>query len=215
MSFYTLPTAVAFYVLAEPILAVIYQHGAFKAVDTQATAVALKYYAIGLLFYSAVKVVVPVFYALKLARVAVLATIASVSASLLLNITLHPHYGYRVLALSTSVAAAVNLLVLLSVFLRRYGGLLQSAAVLALLRMGVAAAVMGLVLWALEPLCLGAAMHASGLAPGPDRVPLWRAGFGLGLLCALGGLAYGALCGLMQVEEVGEVVNAVRRRVNR
>jgi putative peptidoglycan lipid II flippase len=215
VTFYSLPTAVAFYVLAEPIVAIIFQHGVFTAQDTQATAVALRYYALGLLFYSAVKVVVPVFYALKLVRVAVLATVATVLANLLWNIALHPRYGYRALALGTSVAGAVNILVLLLVFLRRYGGLLQSGVVLALLRMAVAAAVMGLVLLTLAPLLLGPAMHAEGFLPGPLRVPLWRAIAGLGLLCGVGGLSYAALCGLMQVGEVGELLAALKRRVNR
>lgn len=215
VTFFSLPTAVAFYVLAEPIVGVIYQRGAFSAVDTQAAAMALRYYTFGLLFYSAVKVVVPIFYALNLARVAVLATVAAVLASLLFNIALHPLYGYRVLALSTSVGAAVNLLVLLLVFLRRYGGLLQPAVVLALLRMAVAAAVMGLLLWILAPLLLGPAVHAAGLLPGPTIVPLWRAVIGLGLLVGLGGLAYAGLCGLMGVGEIGELLSSLRRRLPR
>lgn len=211
VTFYSLPTTVAFYVLAEPILGIIYQHGAFMAKDTQATAVALRYYALGMLFYSAVKVVVPIFYALRQVRVPVLATVATVLVSLLLNFGLHPYYGYRALALSTSVGAAVNLLVLLGVFLRLYGGLLQPALVLSLLRMAVAAAVMGLLLSILGPLLLGPAVHAAGMAD----VPLWRAIVGLFLLCGLGGLAYAVLCGLMQVKEVDEVLGALRRRLPR
>jgi len=211
VAFYSLPTTVAFYVLAEPILGIIYQHGAFTAQDTQATAVALRYYALGMLFYSAVKVVVPIFYALRQVRVPVLATVATVLVSLLLNFGLHPYYGYRALALSTSVGAAVNLLVLLGVFLHRYGGLLQPAMVLSLLRMAVAAAVMGLLLWVLGPFLLGPAVHAAGMA----GVPLWRAIVGLLLLCGLGGLAYAVLCGLMQVKEVDEVLGALRRRLAR
>lgn len=213
VTFYSLPTAVAFYVLAEPIMGIIYQRGAFTAVDTQAAAVALQYYALGLVFYSGVKVVVPVFYALKLARVAVMATLATVLTSLILNITLHPHYGYRALALSTSVGAAVNMLVLLVVFLRLYGGLLEQALVLAMVRMAAASAVMGLVLWALAPLLLGPAAHAAGFAPGPGHVPLWRSVAGLGLVMGVGAAAYAGLCGLMQVGEVAEVAGAVRRRL--
>jgi putative peptidoglycan lipid II flippase len=194
--------------LAEPILGVIYQHGAFKAADTQAAAVALKYFALGLIFYAAVKVVAPVFYALRLQRVPVLATVAAVAATVLFNVALHPRYGYRALALGTSVGAAVNLGVLLWVFLRKYGGLLQAALLLGLLRMAAAAAVMGLLLSTLLPLCLGGAAQAAGLS----AVPLWRTVLGLAFICGLGGFAYGALCGLMQVGEVREILSALRRR---
>src|SRR5262249_8789341 len=151
--------------------------------------------------------------ALKLARVAVIATIATVLTSLLFNITLHPHYGYRALALSTSVGAAVNLLVLLLVFLRWYGGLVQRQMVLALLRMAVAAAVMGLVLCVLSPMLLGPAVRAAGFLPGPAGVPLWRALGGLGLLVGIGGLVYVALCGAMRVSEIDDLLSAFRRRL--
>jgi putative peptidoglycan lipid II flippase len=211
VAFFSLPTAVAFYILAEPILGVIYQHGAFVVRDTQAAAVALRYYSLGLLFYAAVKVIAPVFYALKQARIPVLATVAAVLASVVCNVTLHPHYGYRALALSTSIGAAVNFGVLLLVFLRRHGGLLPPAMLLGLLRMAVAAAVMGLVLLLLGPLLLGAAMQASGVS----QLPLWRSVVGLGLLIGSGAVAYGGLCGLLQVGEVGEVADALCRRLGR
>ena len=63
VTFYSLPMMVLFYVLAVPILGVVYQRGEFRAEDTLATASALRYYALGLAFYSAVKVIVPIFYA--------------------------------------------------------------------------------------------------------------------------------------------------------
>lgn len=215
VAFYTLPTAVAFYLLAEPILSVIYQRGAYSAADTQMTAVALRCYAIGLIFYSAVKVVVPVYYALKLARVAVMATVMTVMTSLLLNITLHPYYGYRALALSTSIGAAVNLLVLMVVFRRRYGGLCQPEMTLALVRMAVASAVMGIVIWMLAPVLLGPAVRAVGFVAGPVGVPLWRAVSGLALLILLGGFVYAGLCAVMRVGEVDDLLRVIHRRLPR
>jgi putative peptidoglycan lipid II flippase len=202
VTFYSLPTLVLFYVLSVPILGVIYQRGEFTAADTLATASALRYYALGL-----------VFYALRATRVAVLSTVLTVLCSVLFNFALHPRFGYRALALSTSVGAAVNFFVLFAVFLRRYGGLLQLQAVLAVLRMAAAAAVMGLVLHSLAPLCLGAAVSPEGFAAGPLHVPLWRSVAGLGVLTLAGGTSYALMCALMQVEEVHEVLAALRRRV--
>jgi peptidoglycan biosynthesis protein MviN/MurJ (putative lipid II flippase) len=126
---------------------------------------------------------------------------------------MHPHYGYRALALGTSLGGAVNVGVLLLYFGRRHGGLFPAAVVLALARMGCAAAVMGLVLQALAPLGLGAAVHAAGFAAGPLHVPLWRALLGLALLTGVGGLVYGGLCRLMRVGEVEDVLAALRRRL--
>ena len=211
VTFFSLPTAVAFFVLAEPILGVIYQHGAFTAHDTESAAHALRYYSLGLLCYAAVKVVAPVFYALRRQRIPVLATFAAVGLSVGLSLLLHPSYGYRALALATSVGAFANLGVLLAVFSRQYGGVFPAAMLLSLLRMAAASAVMGVVLSWGSPWLLGDARLASGLS----TLPLWRTVFGLGVLLLVGGGVYIGLCGLMNVDEVGDVLAGLKRRLVR
>ena len=59
----TLPAAVALAVLAHPILAVLFQRGAFSPADTAATAAALAAYAAGLPAFVLVKVLAPAFFA--------------------------------------------------------------------------------------------------------------------------------------------------------
>jgi putative peptidoglycan lipid II flippase len=208
VAFWTLPTAAVLWVLAEPILRVIYQHGAFQASDTAAAAVALRYYALGLLAYSAVKVVAPVFYALKLTRVPMLATLLAVGVSVLWCVALHPIYGYRALALSTSITATVNLAVLLVSFSRRYGGLWQSHVLLSLARITVAATCAGLVMWTVLSSLLGTQTAALS-------VPLGRTLGCLSLALVSGGTSYAVLCALMGVREVQEVGQAAGRRLRR
>ncbi len=208
VAFWTLPTAAALWVLAEPILRVIYQHGAFQASDTAAAAVALRYYALGLLAYSAVKVVAPVFYALKLTRVPMLATVLAVATSVLWCVALHPSYGYRALALSTSITAIINLTVLLVSFSRRYGGLWQPHVLLGLMRITVASTCAGLVMWTV----MGAMLGQQATDP---SVSLWRTFGGLSLALLAGGVSYAVLCALMGVREVREAGQAVGRRLRR
>ncbi|NBQ64228.1 MAG: murein biosynthesis integral membrane protein MurJ [Verrucomicrobia bacterium] len=50
--FLTLPAAIGLFLLAEPVIASIYQYGRFTADDTARTALALKGYALGLVSYS-------------------------------------------------------------------------------------------------------------------------------------------------------------------
>ena len=64
----TIPSSVGLAVLGKAIIGSIYQWGKFEYYDTQRTAVALSFYAIGLAGYSALKVVTPAFYALKDSR---------------------------------------------------------------------------------------------------------------------------------------------------
>ena len=59
----TLPAATALIVIAEPIITVLFQRGAFTAEDTQATAGALVAFATGLPAYVLIKVLAPGFFA--------------------------------------------------------------------------------------------------------------------------------------------------------
>src|SRR5690606_5898278 len=99
VAFLTVPATVGLMLLGEPIIQLIFERGNFLHRDTLATAAALELYAVGLVAYSAVKVLAPAFYAVDLARVPMLASMSAVAANLILNITLHPIYGYEILAL--------------------------------------------------------------------------------------------------------------------
>jgi len=57
----TIPSAIGLAMLASPIISVIYEHGRFTAAMTRQTAGALRFYAIGLVAYSALKVLTPAF----------------------------------------------------------------------------------------------------------------------------------------------------------
>jgi putative peptidoglycan lipid II flippase len=118
-----LPATLGLIVLASPIVELIFEHGSFTATDTAATALALQYYAIGLVGYSIVRIVSPAFYALRLSRIPVIASVSSVIANVLLNIVLIRVMGYAGLALGTSLAAIVNAAVQVVWLRGRLGGI--------------------------------------------------------------------------------------------
>src|SRR5207237_912608 len=62
----TIPASIGLIVLAEPIISVLYQHGRFGVRETAESAGALRFYALGLCAYAALKVLVNAFYALDL-----------------------------------------------------------------------------------------------------------------------------------------------------
>ena len=109
----TVPSAAGLAVLGTPIISVIYERGEFTAADTHATALALAAYALGLTAYSAVKVMVPVLFALGKARAALWSSSLSVLLNVGLGIWWVKALGFAGLALGTSVAALVNAAVLL------------------------------------------------------------------------------------------------------
>jgi putative peptidoglycan lipid II flippase len=138
------PATVGLMVLAEPIVAMIYERNAFLPSDTVATAAALMFYAPGLLGYSAVKVASPTFYSLGNSRTPVIVSVSSVAINLLLNIVLVRILGFAGLALGTAIAAIFNAAVLVFLLRRRLGGIDGRRLAIATTKIALAAGAMGI-----------------------------------------------------------------------
>ena len=117
------PATIGLIVLAVPIVRVLFEHGRFLPSDTEAVAAALRFYAIGLVGYSAARIASPVFYAINRNRVPVAVSVAAVLLNVGASIALVGPLGFRGLALSTSVAALVHGVALLIVLRDVLGGL--------------------------------------------------------------------------------------------
>ncbi|MEA2696966.1 MAG: putative peptidoglycan lipid flippase [Myxococcales bacterium] len=148
--FLTVPSTVGLALLGMPIIRLIYEHGRFGSIATQQTARALSGYAVGLAAYAAIKVMAPAFYALGRTRVPLLASLSAVAANVVWNLLTFRQFGHVGLAVGTSIAAIVNLAVLVIAFQMQIGGLLTRDLLGALARIFVASAVMGAVVWFLQ-----------------------------------------------------------------
>jgi putative peptidoglycan lipid II flippase len=197
------PATVGLAVLAQPIVQLMYQRGAFAPSDTLATAAALQFYAIGLLGYSVVRIASPAFYALEQNRIPVAVSIITVLVNAGLNMILVRSMGYEGLALGTSIAALLNAGLLLFMLSRHLGGLEGGRVLDSLLRIILAASVMGLAAIGLER----AMLH---VVPGIRLVPqLLRLGVAIGGAVAVLGLA----AHLLRIKEFGDGVALVTRRL--
>lgn len=127
--FFNVPASLGLICLSHPVVSLIYERGRFSAADTLETGWALIYYALGLAAYSAIKLMVPAFYALDRPRIPVLISAATVALSITANLLLIDHLGYRVLALVTSLAALLNAFLLYH-WLQKTAGVLQTAKIL-------------------------------------------------------------------------------------
>jgi len=119
----TIPSAVGLAVLGHPIIALIYERGGFKANDTDHTAAALAFYAIGLAGYSAIKILAPAFYALGDARMPMMISLLSIITNFVMNWMLVGVLQERGLALSTSAVALLNFTLLYLIMGRRIKGI--------------------------------------------------------------------------------------------
>ena len=147
------PATLALAVLAEPLLATLFQYGAFSAEDRTMAAASLRAYTLGLGAFMLVKVLAPGFYAREDMRTPVRVGIIAMVSNMVLNVAfVLPlmtmfNMGHVGLALATSVSAWLNAGLL-------YRGLRREAVLPAatvplkwLLQIGLASTAMILVLW--------------------------------------------------------------------
>ncbi|TDJ06326.1 MAG: murein biosynthesis integral membrane protein MurJ [Deltaproteobacteria bacterium] len=108
--------------LSSPTVHLIFERGLFNFEDTQMTAMALDFYLVGLPFYGLYKVFVPIFYTLNKPKTPVVISVISILLNILFCILTVPHYGFKVLALGTSLSMLVNS-ILQATFLKKELGL--------------------------------------------------------------------------------------------
>lgn len=105
----SIPAAVALIILAEPIVAILFQHGRFGAFETKMTAQAVIAYSFGLPPYVLVKALAPNFFARGDTKTPVKYSIVVLVANLVLCIILMKPFGHVGVASATAAAAFVSL----------------------------------------------------------------------------------------------------------
>lgn len=106
--FLLLPSAAFLIGAAEAIVALVYQRGRFFWADTLDVSLALRAYAVGLVFFGLVRVTAQVFYAFKDTATPVKISLAAVATNIILSLLLMKPLSFAGLALATSVSAIVN-----------------------------------------------------------------------------------------------------------
>src|SRR5262249_17729150 len=81
----TIPSTAGLMLLAEPIISVLYEHGKFSSKDTIEAAGALRFYAVGLCGYAALKVLVNAFYAVDRRKTPMIVSFVAIGVNVLAN----------------------------------------------------------------------------------------------------------------------------------
>lgn len=201
MLFINLPAMAGLLALAHPMVALLFQRGAFDAASVAGTATALMYYSVGLWAFACVRIVVSVFYAMQDTRTPVLVGSLSLGAGILFSLILMFPLSYGGLALATSLGSMVNFALLAWLLSRKIPGLFSGGIVRSILCSLINAVLMGLTVRGLD------LFLASRLGEGS----LW---LGLRVLAGilLGAGLYGAGAFLLKSPELNMALRWIRRR---
>ena len=144
----TIPASIALIVIPYPIISTLFQHGAFTAEDANLTALSLAGFAIGIPGYVLVRVLQPGYFARENTKTPMLIAGVTVIVNIVFSIILFDSLGHIGIAIATSIAAWVNVALLLF-GLRNFwkpDARLKSR----MPKIFIASIVMGLLLWILH-----------------------------------------------------------------
>jgi len=190
-----LPATVGLIVLREPLMEVIFQRGKFDPMATRLSAQALLCYAVGLWFVAQIRVVGPFFYAMQDTRTPMWAAIVSLAGNVLFALILMGPFSHAGLALAVSLAAFVQLGILMERLGRRLQGIPWGILLRYVPKVILASALMG-----------GFCTLAADWLPWGSQVPLLRRALALAGTVLMGVILYGSVLGILGVEDLKELL---------
>jgi len=199
VGFVTIPASIGLFLLATPIVQLLFQFGEFDQQSTSMTVFALYFHTLGIFFIAWSRIVTQVFYAQEDLKTP---TIVAAGVMLLhggLCFVLAEPLAQGGIALAGGLAAAVNGVALWILLRGKIGSLGTGDLLFSLGRTAVCSVVMALAIQGVMPL----------LPLGGDRL---QQGVSLGILIALGGFVFFAMAKLLKSPELNEVITLVRRR---
>jgi len=145
--FVTIPISIGMMILAQPLISVVFQHGAFTYQDTLKVVPALVFFAFGIVEQSASVILPRTFYALQDTWTPVLLSGITLIVNIVLMYVLIKPLAQGGLALAISLSGIVNMFLLLY-FLKRKIGLIDGRRILtSLIKILFASTIMGMAVW--------------------------------------------------------------------
>ena len=191
-----LPAMLGLIVLAEPIVRLLFEHGAFGTGDTAATAQALAWLALGLPAQVLFKALAPAFFARDNTVTPMISVLKGIVLALATAFLFGHFFGTEGIAAGVALGAWSSALSLMREGATRFGFTIDAAARRRLPRIAAAALAMGVVLWLVPVARFAGAAQAVALL----------------VLIAASVALYGLLLRLFGVTSWRETVNALKGR---
>ncbi len=141
----TIPAAIGLIALAQPIISVLFERGAFNTPDVLRTAGAMQFYAVGLLGIAASIVLTRCFFAMRDSRTPVMVAAAVMVLNIVCSALSYKPFGVNGLAASNSVSSIVDALILFILLQREIGALGAQVLRSSMARITVASLLMGII----------------------------------------------------------------------
>jgi putative peptidoglycan lipid II flippase len=204
ISMLLVPSATITLVLAEPIVRLVFQHGAWTPAATNRTAEALFWFSFSLPFAGINLLQTRTFFSLQQPWLPTLASLASLVLNTAVSLALYQPLGIAGIVIGTAVSSAAMTIFQAVVLRRRFNGLDLARTFAAVARIVAASALLGGIAygawWVLDQ-ALGRGLVAQVIA--------------VGVAIGLGAAAYTAAVLAMRIPEARQIADLIGRRLGR
>lgn len=196
-----IPISVGAIVLAEPVVKIVFERGAFDSDATNMTAIALACYCVGMIGISLREILNKVFYSLQDTKIPMLNGVLAMGMNIILNIILIRFLGHAGLALATSISALMCIVLLFRSLKKKIGYFGEDKILKTMIKSLIAAIVMGFV--TVGTYNLFAKVLGVGFIK--EAISLFGS-------IGIGALVYCVMVIVLKVEEVNVIINMVKKK---
>lgn len=145
--FLLIPMMVGLIVLANPIVRIVYQRGQFGAESTQTTAIALKFFALGMLGFGMQNILSRGFYAIQDGKTPLITGAVSIVSNLILSIVLVKYMQIGGLALASSISSLLSGIMLLIPMQKKLKTIVTKIVIMDIIKMMFSALAMAVIVF--------------------------------------------------------------------
>lgn len=197
-----IPISIGAMVLATPIVKLLFERGAFDSRATKMTAVALFFYAIGIIGFGLRDIISRVFYSLQDTKTPMINGAIAMGLNIILNIVLVRYMEHAGLAFATSISALICIVLLFRSLKRKMGYYGQDKIRKVFIKSFVSSIIMG----AITLLTYSIIIKFIELTFIGQVISLFGAVF-------VGVIVYAICIIILKVEEVTDIINIVKTKI--
>lgn len=201
---FIIPICIGTIVLADPIVKILFQRGQFNASDTIMTANILMVYIIGIIAFSLRHVMSRAFYSIHDTKTPMVNGAIAIVFNIVLNLILSKYMGYIGLAVATTIAAFIGLLLFIVSLQRKIGNFGIKKIISTSLKSLIAATIMGIV----TSICF----NKLSIILGSGFI---KEALTLGVSIIIGALVYGIIVTVLRVDEAKYIFDIVKNKIKR
>lgn len=196
-----IPASAGMIILANPIIKILFERNQFTSMDTEKVSTILMFHCAGLVFFGLLMALNRIFYSLKDVKTPLIIALASIMTNFLLDWLLVRVMGISGVALSTSLVAGINIVLLIIILRKKIGYLGGKKIIVSFLKISAATLIMSAFVYFAWRFLYGFFNKSNFMI-----VLL------LFIIILLAGILYAALTYLFKMEEANFIAGTIRQR---